>query len=269
MKQVASHTVQLSSGADFLKSADRALDALELLSRRGSLGVSDLARAQKTGTSTAHRILNTLTETGFATHDEETGRYVLGHKLFELTKAAIDLMKPLKYVRPCLDDLRSQCNENSIFAIASRSRDCVLVVAESAADSFVQIRSCLFDRLPLHASACGKAYLLGLTDAELKSCLANCSWKNPTRNGPRSLTGLGTQLRLFRKNGYTVCKEEFMNGISSVGSPVCDCNGDFAGALGVIGPSSRLNDRKIRRFGRILQQSASKLSLHFKANAVS
>ena len=70
----------------FLKSAEKTLDVLELLAKRDSVGVTELAKAKKIGISTAHRILSTLKKRGFVVQDQGTRRYRLGGKLKRLSR---------------------------------------------------------------------------------------------------------------------------------------------------------------------------------------
>ena len=73
----------------FLKSVERTLDVLEFLSKTRSSGVTELADVIKIGTSTTHRILATLEKKGFAVQDSETGRYTIGHMVFQLTRSVM------------------------------------------------------------------------------------------------------------------------------------------------------------------------------------
>ena len=70
----------------FLKSAERTLDALEFMTTKDSIGVTELAAAKKIGVSTAHRILTTLVRRGFAARNPKTRRYSPGRKLKKLAR---------------------------------------------------------------------------------------------------------------------------------------------------------------------------------------
>lgn len=68
-------------------SVDQIFDALDLLAVEGSLGVVELARARGLPTSTAHRLLVTLHDAGFAQRDSTGSRYELGIRAHELVAA--------------------------------------------------------------------------------------------------------------------------------------------------------------------------------------
>lgn len=252
----------------FLRSVERTLDALEMLSLQQPMGVTDLAKKQGISTSTAHRILATLQEKGFASRDAETGKYVLGHKVFEMTRAAVNSMEPLKYVRPFLDEVCKECRENVVYAVVTRTKTHTVVVAEKISDNSIQAKSCLFERFPIHACACGKAYLLTLGDEYLDEYLSTHSLQRFTRRTRASPNGLKRQLRYFKELGYTISRDELINGISAVCSAIYGHANKFAGGLVALGPSSRFTDNKVKRLGRSLRDSAAKLSLQFKVNGI-
>ncbi|MBU0683965.1 MAG: helix-turn-helix domain-containing protein, partial [Candidatus Omnitrophica bacterium] len=156
----------------FLKSVERTLDVLEFLSKTRSIGITELADIIKIGRSTAHRILSTLENKGFAVQDLETGKYALGHMVFQLAKSVIHMIEPVKYVRPYLKELCEKIGENIAFGVITPAKDRTLVLAEEVADKAVIAKPILFQRFPLHVCPCGKAYLLSLNDKQLKTVLS-------------------------------------------------------------------------------------------------
>src|SRR4051794_41985531 len=79
-----------------VQSLDRALDLLEALASAGELGVSDLAARTGLVPSTAHRLLGTLVERGYAAQSASGGRYLIGDKLLQLASGLQDPGRRLK-----------------------------------------------------------------------------------------------------------------------------------------------------------------------------
>ena len=188
----------------FLKSVERTLDVLEFLSKTRSSGVTELADVIKIGTSTTHRILATLEKKGFAVQDSETGRYTVGHMVFQLTRSVMHMIEPVKYARPYLEGLCKTTGENIAFGVVAPGRDRILILAEEIADKAVIARPVLFQRFPMHVCPCGKAYLLTLTDKQIKSVLFKNSMTRFTKYTPASFLLLKKQLTRFHKLGYTI-----------------------------------------------------------------
>jgi len=252
----------------FLKSVERTLDVLEFLSKTRSIGITELADTMKIGTSTAHRIFATLEKKGFATQDPNTGRYELGHMVFQLAKSVIDLIKPIKYVRPHLVELCKKIDENIAFGVVTPGKDRTLVLAEEIAEKAVIARPVLFQRFPIHACPCGKAYLLTLNDTQLKTVLSRNDMVRFTEYTPSSLPIIKKQLTRFRKLGYTISQGEISVGLSAIASSICDAEDKFSGAIMIIGPSFRFSNKNIKCWAKILLQTTAKLTLEFKTNGI-
>jgi len=252
----------------FLKSVGRTLDVLEFLSKSRSIRITELADIIKIGRSTAHRILSTLETKGFAVQDPETGKYSLGHMVFQLVKSVIHMIEPAKYARPYLRELCEKIGENIAFGVVTPAKDRALILAEEIADKAVIAKPVLFQRFPIHVCPCGKAYLLTLNDKQLKTALSKNDIVRFSEYTPASILILKKQLARFHKLGYTISQDEFSVGLSAMASGLCDAENRFAGAIMIIGPSFRFTDRNIKHWGKILLQTTAKLSLEFKAKGV-
>jgi len=252
----------------FLKSAERTLDVLESLSKKRSIAITELADTLKISTSTAHRILTTLEKKGFAIQDPETGRYAIGHMVFQLTRSVIQMIEPIKYVRPHLEKLCKEIGENIIFGVVTPGKDRILVLAEEIADKAIIAKPVLFQRFPIHICPCGKAYLLTLNDKQLKTMLSKNAMTRVTKYTLTSFPVLKKQLRRFRRLGYTLSRDEFSLGLSAMASGICDVEDKFAGAIAAVGPSFRFTDRNIKYWGKLLLQATAKLSLEFKVKGI-
>lgn len=259
---------EVSHRTSFLKSVERTLDVLEFLSKKRSIGVTELADVTQIGTSTAHRILATLEKKGFAVQDPDTGRYALGHMVFQLARSVIHMIEPVKYARPYLEKLCKKIGENMAFGVITPGKDRTLVLAEEVADKAVIARPILFQRFPIHACSCGKAYLLTLNDKQLKTVLSKNGMVRFTEYTPTSFTALKKQLARFREVGYTLSQNELSPGLSAMASGICGAEDKFAGAIMIVGPSFRFTDRSIKQWGKLLLQATAKLSLEFKAKGI-
>lgn len=252
----------------FLKSVGRTLDVLEFLSKTRSVGITELAEVIKIGRSTAHRILTTLEEKGFAVKDPGTGKYALGHMVFQLAKSVIHMVEPVKYVRPYLKELCEEIGENIVFGVITPAKDRTLILAEEVTDKAVIARPILFQRFPIHVCPCGKAYLLTLNDEQFRNVLSKSRKVRFTEYTPASLAALRKQLRRFHNLKYTLSRDEFSVGLTAIASGLSDSENKFAGAIMIVGPSFRFTDKNIKQWSKLLLKVTSELSLKFKAKGV-
>ena len=257
-----------SHRTSFLKSVERTLDVLELLSKKRLVGIAELAESMGFANSTAHRILTTLAKKGFAVQDVETGKYAIGHKIFKLTRSAIHTIEPIKYVRPYLEDLHEKIDENIAFGIVGPAKDRTLILAEMVADKAVTAKPILFEHFPLHACACGKAYMLNLNDQQLKAVLSKNTMTRFTKHTCVSFAAIKKQLVSYRSLGYTLSRDELSMGLSAMASGIYDSENKFAGAIIIVAPSFRFTGKNVKVWSRLLLRSTAKLSLEFKARWV-
>jgi len=268
MKRGRKRIEETSYRASFLKSAERTLDVLELLSRKRSIGVTELSGILKVGTSTSHRILTVLEKKGFASQDPESGRYAPGHMVFQLARSIIHMIGPVRHVQPYLEELRDKTGENVAFGIVTPSKDRILILAEQVADKAVIAKPIIFQRFPMHVCPCGKAYLLTLDDKQLKKILSKNGMVRFTKFTPASLPVIKRQLTQFHRMGYTLSKDEFSIGLSAMASGICDAEDRFAGGIIIVGPSFRFNNKNVKYWGKLLLQMTAKISLEFKTRGV-
>jgi DNA-binding IclR family transcriptional regulator len=108
--------------------------------------------------------------------------------------------------------------------------------------------------VPVHASALGKAMLafgaLSIPSGRLEPVTAHTITDRDV---------LGRQLANITRRGYASTVDELEIGLTGVGVPVRGSDGEVIAALGVSGPSPRLEDR-LDEIGRLLSDRAEQLS---------
>ena len=82
------------------------LDMLELLGAHAEgLALCELAQALRLPRSTAFNLAQTLTRLGYATQREDTGKYRLGLKMFEIGAGAMHQVDVMELIRGCMVSL--------------------------------------------------------------------------------------------------------------------------------------------------------------------
>ena len=99
---------------------------------------------------------------------------------------------------------------------------------------------------PLHCTALGKAFL-AFGQAEPPSELGGYTSRTLTTK-----QALAEDLARVRRLGYAVDDEEFANGIRCVARPIYDESGFMIAAVGLSGPSVRVNPARLAELGRIV-----------------
>ncbi|MGW0042582.1 IclR family transcriptional regulator [Rhodococcus sp. NPDC003348] len=222
-----------------LQSVTRALAVLGCFRGGEHLGVSEIARRQGLAVSTTHRLLTALVDAGFLDKVEATSRYRLGGALAEYGQIAYRQHR-IYLAEPHLEELATITGASA--SIATRhGNDAVLLGTSRWREADGHELQGL--RLPLHASALGKALLAWsqATDDELT--------RLPYENGTaRSISGpveLGKELALTRERGYAFNDEELEQGFRTIGVPIGGETQRVRFALGVRGPVDLMIDQRI------------------------
>jgi len=114
--------------------------------------------------------------------------------------------------------------------------------------------------LPLHCSAVGKALLAELPDSQLGNALEATDFTQYTPETVDTESSLREQLKSVRENKHAFDRGEWKDNMRSVASPVLNIDGSVIGAIGVVGPSSRLySDRFTHELPHLVQRFAERV----------
>jgi DNA-binding IclR family transcriptional regulator len=225
--------------AQRVQSLDRALDLLEALAGAPELGVSEIAAQTGLVPSTAHRLLGTLVDRGYAAQNPVSGRYLLGYKLLELTSGLQDRMARLRTTaRPHLEAIQDETGETTNLCVLE-GRNVVYVDSVSGTRS-VRLFTDIGHAIPAHTSGAGKALLAWRDPADVAMLLGGTDLPAST---PRTLTTLGElqeDLAKIRRRGYSTDNEEHELGVGCVAIPIFDSAGSPLAAISVSGPTTRI-----------------------------
>lgn len=214
------------------------------------LTFADLQEASGLAKSTTSRMLAALERSHLLERDA-AGSYVAG-SLFWLYAARHDPWEELvRLARPAMERLGDQTHETVHLSVTRGEQ--VVQVAQVDSRFLLGTRDWTEVEVPAHSSALGKVFyawealkvptnLERLTDATIVDPAAL------RREGARA-----------RKRGWTVTQDELEVGLTGVAVPVHGPRGDVVAALGISGPTARLEDR-LDELGHTLMDQAAQLS---------
>jgi DNA-binding IclR family transcriptional regulator len=237
----------------------RAFALLEALALREESGLVELARGTSLHPSTAHRLLASLIDCGYATQSPASGRYRLSRKVLELARGSRALDADLRDVaRAHMEVIRAAVDEttnlvalegmSAIYVDQVESRRAVRLFAEPGR------------RVPAHASGAGKAMLAFQEPSVLDRFYASEPWEGLTSRTLTTAAALRDELGLVRARGYAIDDEEYEDGVKCVAAPVFDATGLACAAISVSAPSARLDRGGLGQLGNLLVRHASEIS---------
>ena len=246
-------------GGGGVQSVARALGLLRLIAgaEEGSR-VSDLARAAGLPVSTAHRLLTTLEQHGFAQFEPASSLWHVGREAFAVGAAFGRRRSYVAPALPFLRQLRDTTRETANLGILDA--DQLVTVSQVESREIMRAISPPGGRVPVFCSGMGKAILSGWPDEDVLALAARTGLRPMT---PRSLTGperLLADLAATRARGYAIDDEEHVTGLRCIAAPVWSPQGEAACALSVSGLAARLTPERVPEVGARVRAAARALT---------
>ncbi|NNM45602.1 IclR family transcriptional regulator [Knoellia koreensis] len=238
-----------------LQSLATSLDLLDCFADAESLGVSQVARQLGVSKSSAHRMLTTMGDRGFVERDEETGRYRLGMRLYELGQAAAARSKVRRLAMPLLEDLRRRTGQTVHLAVPDGGE--VVYLARLSSGAAAHQLGQVGLRFPAHTTGSGK--VIAAFDPAVAAACRVQGFRSFTPSSIRSSVDFDRALVDIRRRGYAVNDQETVHGMTTVAAAVSDHTGVPRAALSLVG-ESRLVSGHIADEARLVTAAANKLA---------
>lgn len=226
---------------------------LDALAEDGTtVGLSALARTSGVPKASVHRICADLVTWGVVERSGDGFR--LGARLFELGSRVPSQRGLRDLALPYLEELLVACGHSVHLAVPVD--DAVLYLDKLMVHRSVPTPSEVANRVPLHATATGKAILAFGESSMTQDLLV----KPLDRYTDRTLTDpadLAHDLGETRARGYSVEWEEFADGYASMGAPLIGLGGRVAGAVAV---TTAVDDLDVDRIAAALLTTTSRIS---------
>lgn len=203
----------------------RAFDLLGRLGgERSSATLSELARETSLPVSTVLRLLTTLEQTGFAQR-LPNGHYSAGMRLVQIGLSALRNLSIYDLAEPHLHRLSEASGETANLAV------------QSDATQAIYLRQVLSQRSIRHASWVGRVLPIGRTAIGA------------------ALTGR------VDKFGYTTRRNSFEADVTAVAAPIYGHGDRIVAAFSITGPSYRISEADLKRFGKLVVEEARRASI--------
>ena len=237
------------NGRSAVQSIDRAVAILRCFDgRHAALGISDIARATGLSTSTAHRLLTSMTTNRLLDQGPDK-RYRPGPLLVQLGRSGAVPSSLREAARPHMVALRDEVDETvGLHELLPTYERAVVDQVESRQE----LRRHYTDigvPIALTHGAPGKAMLSTLPWSRQKAALSR-GIEAVTDRTVTDPTALAAELATARERGWAGSDAERTPGIRAVAAPVFDHTGMVVGALGLSVPTVRMDDARADELGR-------------------
>jgi len=240
-----------------VQSVDRAIEVLEILSRDGWSGVTEVANGLGVHKSTAYRLLSTLKDRGLVEQDAGTERYRLGLGIVALASSVAADFDIARSAWPICQRLSEQTQETVTVTVLV-GEEAVVIYQATSPSSVISV-DWTGSHLPIHCTCDGKVLLAHLPENEQRSILAR-PLERFTENTIVDPACLREQLRAILADGYGCAVEELEIGLSGVAAPIYAAGGGVVAMISVSGPSVRLPVASIPELGVLVRNAAAVIS---------
>jgi IclR family acetate operon transcriptional repressor len=210
------------------RTVDRALGLLAVVCDEDAITLSECARRAGLPASTALRLLRTLETSGFVARSAADGSFRPGPRLVQLGASALGRQALVGMATPALKRLVAATGESAYLSIAGPAESAIYIAMVEGTHA---VR---------HTSWVGKAV-------------------------PCADLAVGAALRGdVGARGYVAERDRVEPDVTAIVAPIRR-RGGIAGALSLLGPTYRIDDAAMHRYGQIVASEAGELALQLDA----
>ena len=238
---------------------ERGLKILEMLSEHPSGLLMGEMKELQLPTASLYRMLVTLTELGYIIRDEHD-RYHLGRKLLSVGYKGISNATLPEKAAPFMRKLRDLTNETVALGVLSGGEGVVIDTVHSEQPVCVYVK--VGHHFPLHTAAPAKAMLAYLPDDELERQINKIKFTKFTDRTITDKKAFSAELEKVKNCGAAYDMGEEAGELRCVAAAIFDSRNYPAAAIWITGPESRLDEEKLKQYGKLLKQTADEIANH-------
>ena len=217
---------------------------IRALQELGGAGVSELANHVGVSKGTAYNHLATLEDEEYVVKGDDS-TYYAGLRFIDIAHDVKNRFPISDLVEKEVDELAAMSGEMALFTVEEHGRGVCLYVAYG--EQAVQTPLYVGHRSDLHNTAVGKAILAHKPVGEVEEILDRRGLPKVTENTITQREWFMEELEQIRKRGIAFNREETIHGLVGVGAPIRSQDGTVAGALSIIGPTSRMDGDRLEQ----------------------
>lgn len=220
--------------------AATAIRVIEALADGGEMGVTELAAELDLSKSAVYKHLATLERLEYVIGEE--GKYRLGLGFLSVGLAARDRLALYRTGATAVDDLARTTGEITNLMILEHGRGAYAYQAAAGRETPEWLRA--GSRVPLHATAGGKAILANLPDDHVETVFDRRGLPALTEKTQTDRESLRRELGSIRDRGLAFDRGEHRPDWRCVAAPIL-AEGRSIGAISVSGPTHRMSGKTL------------------------
>lgn len=221
---------------DHLKTLKRGFEIIEALEELDGVTLSEIADELGFAESTVHRYLSTLQSLGYVVREED--RYRISFRFLEIGEYVKTRRNAYQLANEAVTKIAEQSKERAQFFVEEQGEAVYLFLATGEHGFITDAK--IGKRIPLHATAGGKAILAHLPESYIDEIIDQHGLPALTNHTITERDELEEELQQIQEQGYAFNRQEYLPGSHAVGVPLLQDDGSPIGSLSVTGPNRRL-----------------------------
>lgn len=239
-----------------MSSIRRSVQVMELLARRGAMGVRPVAQQLGLPVGSIHRLLLDLEAEGVAERTPE-GEWALSFRLLEITGMQLERIELPQLARPFADRIAEETRETvNINALHNMMG---VTIDKVRGNEGMQLDMRIGSRGPLHCGGAGKAMLAFMPPEQQRSVLDQ-PLKQLTPHTIIDPLELARELDRIAARGYSLDYNEVVVGVRCVAMPILDRDGRPVGAISISGTSLKRPGPQLDHMVEMLNEACGYVS---------
>ena len=234
--------INRATGRDknFIALTDKVFAVLEAFSHnpKAPITLEEITQSVGLAKTTVHRLLYSMKKIGYVDQNEQSGKYMLAPKFFELGRAVLPYQRVATLARPLLENLRIRCGESVHVGVLDKGLVTYIAVLES--QNPYRCAAIIGEVNYAHSTAVGKCLLADLSEGQVEEVIREHGLPKLAQNTLTNGTQLLEELRRVREEGVATNIQENIDGVICVAAPIRDQAGQTVAALSVSGPAIRM-----------------------------
>lgn len=216
-----------------------AINIVEILADNKVLGVGEIAKSLGISKTTTHRLLQSLINVNLVSQDEETQKYRLTYRLFELGSKAFGNSGLIQAANGPMTRLNDLTEETIHLGVLDAHT--MVYLHKLDAKHTIVLASRVGKVAPLHCTALGKVLLAWRDEATIRKIVHELNFEVRTPNTIHTPETFLKHLKKVKKDGYALDQEENEEGITCFAVPIFDFNHDTIAGLSISAPKFRID----------------------------
>ena len=222
----------------FVTALARGLDVLNCYRASSKLlGNGELASRTGLPKSTVARLTHTLTRLGYLTYDPGAGKYGLGPETLLLGSLMLSKLTVRELARPRMQELADF--SQGMVSLGMRSRLQMIYIENRRSDSALTLRLDVGSRIPIAATAMGRAYIAAASERERNEIL-DLVKSHEGRAWPETREGIQTAIVEYQSTGCCSSFGDWQSGVNAIAVAFTPAGGGPQLALSCGGPAFTL-----------------------------